>query len=59
VVPPIKVLKPGPLKLPSTFCAPCAIITAAKSQPNRDRKPRCRGRNQSSKHLCRVLKLFQ
>jgi len=28
VVPEMKVLKPGPLKLPSTFCAPWPIITA-------------------------------
>jgi hypothetical protein len=29
VLPATYVLKPGPLKLPRTFCEPCAIITAA------------------------------
>src|SRR4026209_1744312 len=28
----MKVLSPGPLKLPSTFCAPCAIITAPSAR---------------------------
>jgi hypothetical protein len=32
VLPEIYALKPGPLKLPSTFCAPCAIITAASAK---------------------------
>src|SRR5262249_32345017 len=31
VLPEMKVLNPGPPKLPSTFCEPCAIKTAASA----------------------------
>ena len=42
--------KPGPLKLPNTFCAPWATNMVAMASRNGSRDPGCGGGDQSSKH---------